>query len=320
MKKIIMGIGNKDLEKQIENLEEIVVCEKDDDIDFLTDLISYEKFDAAIINILLSQEKSLKFASKAKEKGLKVICLLDNKKSLKTEIAALVGEGVFAFVEYDEIYKVLMLINNYPTDYDFAELTEKENSSVLKFKKSTIAFLGIMPRIGTTTQAISMCTYLRQQGYRACYIECNTSGYVDSLNEYYNGVKKGSEDQSIYMGVEMFAKGYNLRKILDMNYDFFIYDFGCINTAPELNWIEKEKKILVAGTKPSELAAFQSSLKLIYDQNPSFIFSFSVEDEHAAVKQMMAKSAGKTYFAGYSPDPFIEKKVDTIYGEILNLL
>lgn len=323
MKKVIMAVGNKDLEKQIENLDGINICEQDDDIDFLTDLIDYEKYDAAIINMLLSREKCLKFAHKARKKGIKVICLADNKKSFKTEIAALVGEGVYAFVEFGEIYSILEYIKAYPSDYDFAELAEldedKKDSPELKSKKSTVAFLGIMPRIGTTTQAFCLCSYLIRHGYRACYIECNTSGYIDSLGEYYDGVKTGSEGQKIYMGVEMFPKGFNLRKILDMDYDFFIYDFGCINTAQELNWIEKDIKILVAGTKPSELAAFQSAIKLIDDQNPAFIFSFSAESEHDEVRKMMGESAGKTYFADYTPDPF-EDTLPEIYADILNLL
>lgn len=319
MKRVIMAVGNEDLKRQIENLDGIVVCEQDDDIDFLSDIIDYEDFDAAIINMLLNNEKSLKFARKAKEKGLKVICLTNNKKSLKNEIAALVGEGVYAFVEFHEIYRALEYIRSYPSDYNFGDLIDKKDESkTIKFRKKTVAVLGTMTRIGTTTQALCLCKFLINRGYKACYIECNTSGYIESMAEYYDGIEDGKEGQKKYMGADLFPRGTNLRKILDMDYDFFIYDFGCINTAPELNWIEKDIKIIVAGTKPNELPSFQSALRLIYEQNPRFVFSFSAESEHTAVRSMMGESAGKTYFAAYTPDPF-DAELPLFYSDVLNL-
>lgn len=326
MKKIIMAVGNDELANQIKKLKDIDVIEEDDDIDVIIDVLNYVSCDYIIVNILLNVEKILKLAISAREKGIRVIALIPDKKSMRSEIAALSGVGVYAFAEFDGLYKISEFISDYPEDYDYAELAATKNKkgemqpSQTEKKKTTIAVLGTMHRIGATTQAVRMTKYLNESGYKAIYIESNQTGYAQALTDAYEGV---SETAGIlrYAEIDMLpeSESRKLREVLDMPYTHYIYDYGTIEEAAALNWIEKDMKVLVCGTNPQELPSFQKAIRLMYEHKPKFIFSFSADSEHAAIKEMMSASAKDTFFSWYIPDPF-EGRAEDMYGDVINVM
>lgn len=325
-KTVIMAIGHTEIANQIKSLKNIDVIEEDDDIEVIEDLLNFVSCDYIIVNTLLNQEKSLKLAISARKRGIKIIALIGDKKTMRDEIATLAGVGVYAFVELDEIYRITEYIAYYPESYDYGELAELKGLSKARKsennikKKTTVAVLGTMHRIGTTTQAIRLVKYLNDCGYQAIYIESNDSGYVEALSEAYEGVKETAGILR-YAGIDMLpaTEAKRLRDILDMSYTHYIYDFGTVSEASEISWIEKELKILVCGTKPQELPEFQKAMHLIFNHSPKYMFSFSADSEHTAVKEMMSDSAKDTYFAGFIPDPF-EGTAEVVYGEIMNIL
>lgn len=315
--------GHPELSERIHRLKGIEIIDEDDDPDVVIDILNYEDADLIIVNTLLSQPKSLKLALRAREKQIKVIALTDDKKSHREEISALVGAGVTAVAGINNLNEVQEYIFNYPNNFDYAQLADSgsknENDILTNQNKTTIAVMGIMHRIGTTTQAIMLTKYLMDSGYRAAYIEMNKSGYVRALADSYEGVREEKESGKIqYQGIDMFTRPENIRDILDMPYTHYIYDFGSLSDEIPMSWMEKKLKIVVAGSKPQELEAFRGVIKKIYRQDPAYIFSFSAEDERNAILSQMGKSAGKTYFSDYCPDPFA---ADTtyFYHEILNL-
>lgn len=326
MKKIVIATGNDELTNQIKKLKDVDVIEEDEDIDVIIDLLNYVSCDFIVVNILLNPEKSLKLAISAREKGIRVIALIPDKKSMRSEIATLSGVGVYAFAEFDALYKISEFISDYPEEYDYAELAETKNKkgemqpSQTEKKKTTIAVLGTMHRIGATTQAVRLTKYLNESGYKAIYIESNQTGYAQALKDAYEGV---SETAGIlrYAEIDMLpeSESRKLREVLDMPYTHYIYDYGTIEEAAALNWIEKDMKVLVCGTKPQELPSFQKAIRLMYEHKPKFIFSFSAGSEHAAIKEMMSASAKDTFFSGYIPDPF-EGRAEDMYGDVINVM
>lgn len=328
MKKIVLATGNDELTNQIKKLKDVDVIEEDEDIDVIIDLLNYVSCDFIVVNILLNPEKSLKLAISAREKGIRIIALVSNKKSMRSEIAALSGVGVYAFAEFDALYKISEFISDYPEDYDYAELAETKNSnkngethpSQTEKKKTTIAVLGTMHRIGVTTQAVRMTKYLNESGYKAIYIESNQTGYVQALFNAYEGV---SETAGIlrYAEIDMLpeSESRRIRDVLDMPYTHYVYDYGTIEEAAALNWIEKDMKVLICGTNPQELPSFQKAIRLMYEHKPKFIFSFSADSEHAAIGEMMSDSATDTFFSGYIPDPF-EGRAEDMYGDVINVM
>ena len=165
----LLVAGHPELSERIHRLKGIEIIDEDDDPDVVIDALNYEEADLIILNTLLSQEKSVKLALKAREKGMRVIALTDDKKSRRDEIAALVGAGVTAVASIHDLNDVQDYIFDYPKDFDFAQLADlksKERSSEPIRKKTTIALMGIMHRIGTTSQAIMLTKYLTDAGYR----------------------------------------------------------------------------------------------------------------------------------------------------------
>lgn len=318
----LLVAGHPELSERIHRLKGIEIIDEDDDPDVVIDALNYEEADLIILNTLLSQEKSVKLALKAREKGMKVIALTDDKKSRRDEIAALVGAGVTAVASIHDLNDVQDYIFDYPKDFDFAQLADmksKERSSEPIRKKTTIALMGIMHRIGTTSQAIMLTKYLTDAGYRAAYIEMNQNGFVRALADSYAGVMEDANSGKIqYQGIDMFSRPENIRDILDMPYTFYIYDYGSLSDELPMAWLEKDIKIVVSGSKPQELEAFRHVIKKVYRQNPFYIFSFSADDERKTILQQMGESAGKTYFSDYAPDPFASD-TNSFYHEILNL-
>lgn len=220
----LLVAGHPELSERIHRLKGIEIIDEDDDPDVVIDALNYEEADLIILNTLLSQEKSVKLALKAREKGMRVIALTDDKKSRRDEIAALVGAGVTAVASIHDLNDVQDYIFDYPKDFDFAQLADmksKERSSEPIRKKTTIALMGIMHRIGTTSQAIMLTKYLTDAGYRAAYIEMNQNGFVRALADSYAGVMEDANSGKIqYQGIDMFSRPENIRDILDMPYTF----------------------------------------------------------------------------------------------------
>lgn len=320
----ILVLGHSELSARIHRLKGIEIIDEDDDIDVVIDILNYEDADLIIVNTLLSQEKSLILADRAREKQIRVIALIDEEKSLRSEIAALVGAGVNAIVSIRSINEVQEYIYDYPLEFDYATLLPEGGGSKHKKEspsanKTTIAVMGIMHRIGTTTQAILLTKFLTDSGYRAAYIEMNRSGYLRSLEAFYAGAERDELTGKIrYQGIDMFCNPEKIREILDMPYTYYIYDYGSLTDIDTLAWMEKDIKVAVAGSKPQELAAFQKAVGRIYPQNPAYVFSFVDESEKKAIMSQMGESAVRTYFSVYAPDPFTAETGD-FYRQITEL-
>ena len=188
----------------------------------------------------------------------------------------------------------------------------------------TIAVAGCMRRIGTTTQAIQICKHILLSGHTACYIEMNHSGYIESFRDFYNEIACDIERGKLtYQNVDMFYNPDKIADILGAGYDYYVYDFGDMLNPQTFNlvqFLEKDVKILVCGSKVNEFIRIPSCFELIDKAKINYIFSFSPESDISDIKEMMQDRDISTYFAGYTPDPFIflpDNKDN--YNRILNL-
>lgn len=316
--KVVIAAGHEQISDQIKKFDEVVVEEENDDIDILEEVLEFIEADYAIINTMLSAEKSLKFARRAKEMQVRVICIVDNEKNDKELILGLASNGVTATVTLEELYKIPDYLESYPERFDYLQLEDdtgsrsgtagKDQVRMLQKKKTTVAMLGVMPRIGTTTQAIRLTKYLNDRGYKAAYLELNDSDYIRRLAETYEGAATDEDLGKItYADLDMFYKPGKIPEILKMPYMFYVYDFGDIHelkSREQVTWLEKDIKVLIAGTKPNEIEHMEFALEKVYYQNTKYIFSFSDTSEHDDVKAMMRRKGDMTYFAPWMPDPF----------------
>ena len=56
--------------------------------------------------------------------------------------------------------------------------------------RKTIAVVGSLSRIGTTTQCLQIVKYFQSCGKKACYIEFNNTGFLNALKKYYTDIQE----------------------------------------------------------------------------------------------------------------------------------
>lgn len=120
-----------------------------------------------------------------------------------------------------------------------------------------IAVAGAGHRIGTTTQAMQICLYVKALGYKAAIIEMAASALT--------GYTQISDDAVLFDEHHFRVEGtdvYNDRTcILDAKsqYDYLILDYGCFAELTEpADYLRNDILVAVCGAKPSEveLAAY----------------------------------------------------------------
>ena len=184
----------------------------------------------------------------------------------------------------------------------------KKNEIESSFAASrTIAVAGSQHRIGTTTQALQIVKHLILEGHTACYIQLNSSDYVQKVGEFYTDAIL-NEDAGLvtYQNLEMYYKQERIADILARNYDYYIYDFGCISDKKFtlVQFLEKDIRIAVCGSKANELPYIQSVLELMNTSTAEYIFSFTGEADRKDISELMEDKQKHTFFSGYISDPF----------------
>ena len=206
-----------------------------------------------------------------------------------------------------------------PTE-DQRDKKKNEIENVFSSAK-TIAIAGSMHRIGTTTQALQIVKHLILEGYTACYIQLNASDYVQRIAEFYtDSVHNEDAGRVSYQNLEMYYKKEKIADILTKNYDYYIYDFGSMldNEFTLVQYLEKDVRIIVCGSKANELSFIQPVLELVSAAGAEFVFSFTSEADRRDILKLMEEQQKHTYFSGYIPDPFsYEPSSKEIYSDII---
>ena len=186
--------------------------------------------------------------------------------------------------------------------------TKKKTEIEEGFKSSrTIAVAGSQSRIGTTTQALQIVKHLLLQGFTACYIQLDSSDYVRKIAEFYfDAIDSPNEGLIQYQNIDMYYKQELITDILAKNYDYYVYDFGNVldKDFTLMQFLEKDTKIIVCGSKANELPYMQTVLELMSGSNVEYVFSFTSETDRKDILDNMEDKKKHTHFADYVPDPF----------------
>ncbi|NBH61801.1 hypothetical protein D1155_09075 [Anaerotruncus sp. 80] len=326
--KLVLAVGHEQITDQIKKFDEVEVVEENGDIEIIEEVMEFVDADFAVINTMLSAEKSLHFAQRAQQMQVKVICIVADFKMDRKLILSLAGCGVTAFVQIDELYRIPECLEAYPEQFDYQLLQDHAEEgetagakSAVQKRKTTVAVLGIMPRIGTTTHALSLAKYLNDRGYKTAYIELNGSDYIRQLAATYTAAEEDAAAGKVtYEGLDMYYDPGSVPKALRLPYLFYIYDFGDIHglrSREQITWLEKDIKVLVAGTKPNEIDQFQYAVKQVYNQNTKYLFNFCSQAEQHDVKVRMGSRTDATYFASWLPDPFATVDENVYLAEMM---
>lgn len=184
-------------------------------------------------------------------------------------------------------------------------------------KAVTVAVSGASPRIGTTTQALQLLLYLRAKDYSCAYLDMCSSGKMEQLLDIYESCDRINGHEFTIQGQHIITNGKLLMQARS-EYDYVICDYGPYQDILEpVSFWEKDVKIMVAGTKPWESA----QLPAVFEDDDGslrYIFSFVPSADETSVREQMAESADKTYFAPYAPDYFSYSGADEIYSALVD--
>ena len=182
-----------------------------------------------------------------------------------------------------------------------------------------IGVIGIMPRIGATTQAVQLVKTLSALGKKACYIQENDSAFLDSLELFFSDVKKDNERGRLVYQDIFFYKDKNYAYSQD--YDYLIYDYGNCSNMEQLpaDFYANDIRIVVCGGNAEEVAALTTlSLQLYQDENIIYIFSFIDPDDRSEVLDLMGDRRERVFFAPFTPDCFrLYEDSAKLYRELL---
>ena len=168
---------------------------------------------------------------------------------------------------------------------------------------TSIAVVGAGHRIGTTTQAMQLCLYVKALGYKAAVIEMSHSTLTD-----YTQI---SDEVVLFDSSHFRIEGtdiYNDKTcIIDAKtkYDYLIMDYGAFENLPEVaDYLRNDILVAVCGAKPSEVALVTDILR-VDNGTMHYIFSFVPQRDREDIIQSMEQFGERTYFAGWTPDYFL---------------
>ena len=206
------------------------------------------------------------------------------------------------------------------TKISHEENEENEKSGTLSAElRMTIAVAGCMSRIGATTQALHIASYLYNHYVNVAYVEMNDHGFIDLLPEVYEDVKKDRDGNTVYDNITLVKQGDLSTVINNSSYDCIVYDYGSItDTSFAPMFEEKNVQIIVGGTTPHEMVFTQRALEDPRFARAKVVFSFCPQDDQSAVLEQMTGRKSTTYFAKYSPDLFrVPDSMESVNQKIL---
>lgn len=183
---------------------------------------------------------------------------------------------------------------------------------------TTIAVCGAGHRIGTTTQAMQLCLYVKAMGYKAAVIEMAES----SLTPY----TQISDEVVLFDTKHFRIEGtdiYNDKTCIltaKTKYDYLILDYGAFGEMSEVaDYLRNDILVAVCGAKPSEVDLVSDILR-VDNGTIHYVFSFVPQRDRDDILKSMSPFDVRTYFAGWTPDYFLYSGNDELYGHITGQL
>jgi len=178
----------------------------------------------------------------------------------------------------------------------------------------TVAICSAEAHMGATHQALLMAKFLSSAGFKVCYLEANKRRKIVSLAKRYP-INANEQMRLIqFEGIDMYFD-INIHQIIDMGYDFYIFDLGRLEEMDAQAFTSKDMRFVVGGTKTWEMPSYDTVLNTPgAERSFSFIMNFTPPREMASIKKMMGEF--KLYFSEYVPYPFENNVNIRIYKEM----
>lgn len=174
-----------------------------------------------------------------------------------------------------------------------------------------IILAGSMSRIGTTTAAINLCSYLASIGAKVSYTEANKNNHLKQIHDYFFSnipIKNYSFFQG---GVNYFFNG----NLPTDNYNFNIIDIGVLTETNKKIFDIAEIRILCGGTKPYEVPELLKTVELLDTDN---CVIFLPQEGKTNMKKNIPYTLDQLHFIKSSLDLFDKNINLNIWQKILD--
>lgn len=177
------------------------------------------------------------------------------------------------------------------------------NSSEKIVVTQHVGVIGVLHRIGTTTQAIMIANTLKSLGKSACYVQYNDSTFINNMENYFTGIEKSQSKGCLtYEGLDFFE---NKNLVLSQSYDYHIRDYGACDDTHQIpsEFFNNEIRVIVCGGTAEEVSALtELRTQLFADTGIIFVFSFIADYERNDIMDLMGEKDNTVLFAPYTPD------------------
>lgn len=179
-----------------------------------------------------------------------------------------------------------------------------------------INIAGVMPRIGTTTQALQLARYIKAcSDYKVAYIECNSQNYIWSASGMYAATRDSTGGYVNIEGIDLYTQA-RMSELTQggVDIDFLICDYGDLLAASfdRTAFMQGSVRVLTAGVKPNELHYTESTLRAQEYNDAVYIFTHVPPADVEEITGLMGTHAEDTFFSPYIPDPFQQMTEDKL--------
>ena len=245
-------------------------------------------------------------------------------------LSRLFFEGVYNFVNgktYSEQKEQLKFCltgegNQYKDSIRFRQKVEENGKNKVIIKKEyktlkqfvNIAVAGTEKHIGVTTQAILITMFLKSLNMNVCYICANEKNEIKNICNIDGAEIK--DGMYVYKGIDLYGNN-NKIDAMKYGYDFYIYDYGTLDDNTMDNFLSKDIKVIVAGTKAWEYDNTFRILKMLEQvKDINYIFNFSSDEEKRQFRNDLKKYVKNLYFSNITTDTWKEDVNSDIYHEV----
>jgi len=269
----------------------------DSDDEFIEAILAFKRMYSSNVVLIMNQDKRLEnLIYRLIECDLTNLVFNEDVDELKADVLKSVSDLGISKRELQGKINFIFGNTDYRIDkYDFL----KENVK--------IGVAGTMNRVGTTTMALNLTSYLASIGARVCYVEANTNGH---LNHLFEGVELKA-DGFLVNGVRYLT----LDSLNDENFDFIIYDMGVLDRRIRHAMTNNcDEAFLCTTYKSYERDQVKKAFMLLEDDEYKLFTNFASESEQKEIVEINKKF----YKLGYTPNQFDTEINSELWLEVLN--
>jgi len=187
----------------------------------------------------------------------------------------------------------------------------RANKEFRKFKEYiSVGICGTQSHIGTTHNALQIAVFLKEIGFRVCYVETHqnsqSNGQIYSIKEYHPKITINESKSMIqYSGLNLFYTGFEMAKVMADKYDFYVFDLGVLSKNNINQFLMRDVKIIVSGTKSWELKYLKETMILMGVGNLAYyLLNFSQKAEQSSLLNYLGVANTDSFFIEYQLNPF----------------